>query len=115
MGRLNYVGKQIASAINLASAYTSDAIDVRHLINAGFTCVCTGSPTGTFEIQKSHDGQTWQVLLDGTGAEVQLTLSGSAENLQFDLTDFSYGYFRLVYAAGGTGAADIYYQAKSVG
>lgn len=114
MSRLNYVGQLIDSGVDLSAAYTSDSIDVRHLINASFTCVCTGSPTGTFTIQKSSDGTNWQNLLDGTGADVALTLSGSAEDLQFDLTDFSYGFFRLVYSAGGTGSANIYYCGKSM-
>lgn len=56
MSRLNYVGQLIDSGVDLSAAYTSDSIDVRHLINASFTCVCTGSPTGTFTIQKVRMG-----------------------------------------------------------
>lgn len=114
MARHNYVGNIIEEAADLSASFTTDAIDVRGLINCSFNCICTGSPTGTFTVQWSEDGTNFYNLLDGTGANVALTLSGSSENLQFDLTDFSYGYFRLSYASGGTGAADIIYQGKSL-
>jgi len=115
MARHSYVGNVIESAADLSASFVTAAIDVRGLINCSFNCICTGSPSGTFTIQWSEDNESFYNLLDGTGADVDLALTGSAENLQFDLTDFSYGYFRLSYAAGGTGAADIIYQAKSLG
>lgn len=114
MARHNYVQQTIVSAGNLASSFDTDAIDVRGLINCSFNCICTGSPTGTFTVQWSNDGSTFYNLLDSNGSDVELTLGGSAENLQFDLTNFSYGYFRLSYASGGTGAVDIIYQGKSL-
>lgn len=115
MARHSFVGSLLESAADLSTTFTTEAIDVRGLVNCSFNCICTGSPTGTFTVQWSQDGSNFYDLLDGTGADVALVLTGSAENLQFDLTDFSYAYFRLSYASGGTGAADIIYQAKSLG
>lgn len=115
MARHSYVGNVIQTAADLAVTFTTSAIDVRGLINCSFNCICTGSATGTFTVQWSNDGGSFYDLLDETGAVVELVIGGSSENLQFDLTDFSYGYFRLSYVAGGTGSAEIIYQAKSLG
>lgn len=115
MGVHSFVQDLIKDAVDLSTTFVTSGVDVRRQINCSFNCICTGSPSGTFTVQWSNDDKTYRDLLDGLGNAVALTVGGSAENLQFDLTDFSYGYLRLSYASGGTGAADIIYQAKSLG
>jgi len=112
MGRLQYTKDTIASAIDLSANYTSPSVDCRHLSDILLTCVCTGSPSGTFTVQYSVDNKTFYTLLDSAGNNVELALSGSAENLQFTFAEFPAGYLRLSYASGGTGSADIIYSAK---
>lgn len=117
MSRYNYVGQTpLVEGASMAADYTSPVIDVRHLINCSFNVIAGAGATGDWQIQWSNDGETFYQLLDANGNDVELSLSGSAENLQFDLTNFSYGYFRLFYdRTSGTGTADIIYTGKAQG
>lgn len=112
MGRLQYVQDTIDTAVDLSAAYTSPSVDVRHLDEIMLTCICTGSPSGTFTVEYSNNNSDFYTLLDASGSDVALTLTGSAENLQFTFTDLPMGYLRFDYSEGGTGSADIIYSAK---
>jgi len=112
MGRLQYTKDTIDSGVDLSANYTSPSVDCRHLSDILLTCICTGSPSGTFTVEYSVDDKDFYTLLDSSGSNVELSLSGLAENLQFTFAEFPAGYLRLSYASGGTGSADIIYSAK---
>lgn len=117
MSRYNYVGlKPLEENVTLNADYTFEKVDVRHLINCSFNLIAGAGITGVVRVQWSNDGNTFYNLLDSNGSDVELSLSGTADNLQFDLSNFSYGWFRLFYDhTSGSGTADLIYTGKSQG
>lgn len=117
MSRINFVGQTpLDTNVSMAADYTSPSVDVRNLINASFNVIAGSGATGDWKVQWSNDGVTFYQLLDPSGSDVELGLAGNADTLQFDLTNFSYGFLRIIYDfTSGSGTADIIYQGKSLG
>lgn len=110
-GRKNVSKVHLVEDGDMSGNITSDAVDVRYLDNVAIQLVWTGTPTGTFDIQGTVDGETWAGLsFGGSPAAV-----GAAGNHLIALNNVPFDQLRVVYtSSAGTGTLQVHFEAKEV-
>lgn len=99
--------RKYIDAQSLASDITGNAIRMGDCSEVTFIAVttATGTPSGQWFLQGSHDGATWATIAEAAGAFPE---SGAlaAGNYAWAFTDVNYEYVRLFWdvSSGGTGA-----------
>ena len=85
---------------DMSSDVTSSVTDVTPIESVSYQIVYTGTPTGTFTVEGSHDEVTWEALV----LSADILAAGSADNHLINLTDLGFPKIRLKYtASSGTG------------
>lgn len=112
----------VVSGASMATNIISSVTDVRFLDNIIYQLSWTGTPVGTFSIQKSLDyaasiGGT--VTNSGTWTDLPLSSltnpNGSSGNTDIFINQYPGPYLRLVYTEGsGTGSLTAYVSGKAV-
>jgi hypothetical protein len=94
---------------DLSADYTSPQTNILYLDNVAVQLIWTGTPTGSFYVQVSLDGSTWNnLILNPTPAA-----AGSADSVGLDINQLSFAYMRIKYVSGsGTGTLQGYISAK---
>lgn len=90
---------------------TSEVTDIMYLDNIGLQFIWTGTPTGTFFVEVSNDGETFTPLtISGLPAP-----AGVAGDYAGDLNQLPYRYLRVRYVnSAGVGVLNVYISAKMI-
>lgn len=87
------------------SAYTT----IQYLDNVYVQFIFTGTPVGTFQVQVSNNGTSWDPITFST----QPVASGAAGTVSLNLRALGAPYIRVAYVAtSGTGTLDAYISGK---
>jgi hypothetical protein len=113
----------LVTAGDMSASITSKVISTRYLNQGSVALLFSGTPTGTFTVESSHDYVpdnefrtsppavgTWQALDLGT----TLSATGAAGSLGVDITLSGVPWLRVVYTrTSGTGTLNAYISAKT--
>ncbi len=101
---------------DMSSDITGTATDVTYLDNVGYQVIFTGTPTGTFSVEGTIDGENWTALSIRDADNLEPSASGSAGSLMINLNQIPYRSVRPVYTAtSGSGSLTIIVLCKTVG
>jgi len=100
----------LVSAGNMSADIISASFNVKNINDIGMQLVFTGSPTGSFFVQASVDGNTWGSI---TTSPASISAAGAGGNHEIDLEGYSFPYIRLFYDfTSGTGSLNVYISGK---
>lgn len=95
----------------MAGTVTSSVTTVTGIDYVNIQAVWTGTPTGSFDFQASHDQATWTSLAFAN----PFTATGAAGNLMADIK-LSAPYLRVVYTpTSGSGTLNVSITGNTVG
>ncbi len=98
-------------AQSMAGNIVSPTTSIKNLDNVGVQFIWTGTPTGTFFVQVSADGVTF----DAITLPATVSASGSAGHACVDLNQISFPFIQVGYtAASGSGSLTAYITAKGL-
>ena len=97
--------KEVLTAANVASAQTSESIDLRFNFGVFIQASYTGSPSGDVVLQASSDNVVWTDI-------DKVTISGASNFINKDAIYAP--YIRVYKAAGGTGTITVNVTIKGV-
>lgn len=88
---------------DMSGSLNGTATDVEQHDSVTYFLEWTGTPTGTFEIQWSNDGQNWYALDFGS----TISAAGAAGNHKIDINLITFKYLRPVWNfTAGVGTLD---------
>ena len=95
------------------NSYTSTVTDITFMDNVSYVLkVDSGTPSGTFDVQVSNDGTTYQSL---TLSAVPTITTGTLTNVPIAMTGLPFSKVRLVYTnSAGSGVISAVLTAKEV-
>lgn len=90
------------TAVSSTTTYYSSSTNVTNLDNISYIpLVVSGTPTGTFDVQVSHDKSNWQSL---TLSAVPTITSGTLTNIPISIEGLPFPWIRLNYTnSSGSG------------
>lgn len=95
----------IVKASSIATSFLSASTNILYGDNVGIQLIWTGTPTGTFFVQVSLDGVTF----DPITLPSAVSAAGSAGSAYISLNQLDASYIQFGYtASGGTGTLDAY-------
>ena len=102
---------RLISDVTIDENYTSSPTNIRYLDNVGIELVWTGTPTGTFYIEGTVSGNTWQALDFGSA----VSAVGAEGSHLLNINQCPYDQLRISYiATSGTGTLNGYIIAKEI-
>ena len=108
---LSLFNTAIIDAESMASDITSDALDVKEVVNLAVQAVWTGStPVGTLHIKGSCDGENFTDVSGGSTA-----VSGNTGSILLNIAGCGFSHLQIFYdATSGTGTLTVRVNAKRV-
>lgn len=103
----------LSQSVSSTNSYVSSSTNVAYLDNISYMPrVVSGTPSGTFDVQVSHDNTIFTSL---TLSAVPTITSGSLSNVPIALEGLPFPYVRIVYTnSAGTGVVSTTISAKGI-
>ena len=106
----NYENDEYLKDESMGVSIDGEKIDIFGMDRVGFQLAWTGTPTGTFGIDVSNDGETWIALT----LDTSVVAAGAADEAFID-AETAARWIRLNYArTSGTGTLNVHTTAKSI-
>jgi hypothetical protein len=111
--KILYPYQVLNTSVSSTTTYNSTATNVTFIDNISFVpLVASGTPSGTFAVQVSHDNVNYQAL---TLSAVPTITSGALSNVPVTLTGLPFPWVRLAYTnSSGTGTVTATIAGKQV-
>jgi hypothetical protein len=102
---------KLVNAGDMSANITSGVTDITYRSSVGIQLNFTGTPTGTFGVEASVDGVTFEPLTFSSS----ITAAGAAGRHLIALENVPFSKVRITYtASSGSGALDAFIMAKGV-